>query len=227
MGANASKVARKLPTVARPDTLKKAPLQSPATLEEQIKLASELKPEFLEEDGRDPHLDRHLKTIGTVSIPPTITKMRTTDNMLGIVSQRQKADAQELTSEGTITIDSFFSLLEERKRLSPGEADLESTQQGWTKKYGIDPHTLSTVLKYYSTMAIMPVALDDKEDRRAGVWVTDRVDWETKVKQVEERNKLIEAAKQKAIEDNNRIKSEQGSSTSDQKKLKDLFEEDF
>lgn len=98
MGASTSKVARKLPTKARPETLKNAPVESPSTLQAQIQAASgnkkhkftsffflfltfliliELKSEFIEQDSRDPHLDQHLKTIGTVSIPPTITKMRT------------------------------------------------------------------------------------------------------------------------------------------------------
>lgn len=42
-----------------------------------INLFAELKTEFIEEDGRDPHLHEHLRSIGEVAIPPTITKMRT------------------------------------------------------------------------------------------------------------------------------------------------------
>lgn len=37
---------------------------------------TESKTEFIEEDGRDPHLHANLQSLGPVTIPPTITKMR-------------------------------------------------------------------------------------------------------------------------------------------------------
>lgn len=37
----------------------------------------ESKTELIEEDGRDPHLHENLKSLGPVTIQPTITKMRT------------------------------------------------------------------------------------------------------------------------------------------------------
>lgn len=37
---------------------------------------TESKTEFIEEDGRDPHLLANLQSLGPVTIPPTITKMR-------------------------------------------------------------------------------------------------------------------------------------------------------
>ncbi|CAO3698619.1 unnamed protein product [Rhizopus stolonifer] len=149
--------------------------------------------------------------------------MRTSDAMLGIVNERRKADAEQLSSEGNISIDAIYSLLEERKRLEPGQMD--HVKEQWVQKYSLDRDTLSSVLKYYNTVAVMPVAVDDKEDRRAGVWVTDKVDWEAKVRQVEERNMRIEKAKKEALKDNNRARAEK--ENTQEKKLKDLFEEDF
>ncbi|EIE76117.1 hypothetical protein G6F46_005896 [Rhizopus delemar] len=226
MGSQTSKVARRLPTKARPETLQNAPTESPTTLKAQIQAASELKTEFIEEDGRDPHLHEHLRSIGEVAIPPTITKMRTSDAMLGIVNERKKADSKELT-EGIISIDAVYSLLEERKRLNPGEVDLVSTRQRWIEKYKVNQDTLSALLKYYGTMAVMPVAADDKEDRRMGVWVSDKADWERKVREVEERNEKIEKAKKDALKDNNREKDGKENMSQEEKKLKDLFEDDL
>jgi hypothetical protein len=146
--------------------------------------------------------------------------------MLGIVHERKKADSKELT-EGIISIDAVYSLLEERKRLNPGEVDLVSTRQRWIEKYKVDQGTLSALLKYYGTMAVMPVAADDKEDRRMGVWVSDKADWERKVREVEERNEKIEKAKKDALKDNNREKDGKENMSQEEKKLKDLFEDDL
>ncbi|RCI00373.1 hypothetical protein CU097_013705 [Rhizopus azygosporus] len=224
MGAQTSKVARKLPTKARPETLQSAPKESPATLKAQTEAAAEIKTDFIEQDGRDPHLHEHLKSIGPVTIAPTVTKMRTSDPMLGILRERKKADEKELErQDGTISIDAVFSLLEERKHLNPGEEDLSETRQRWTEKYNVDQNTLSTLLKYYNTMAITPVLADEKEGRRLGLWVKDRVDWEAKVRQVEERNAAIEKAKQEAIKDN---KKQNVDISEEEKKLRDLFDEE-
>ena len=144
--------------------------------------------------------------------------------MLGILRERKKADEKELErQDGMISIDAVFSLLEERKHLNPGEEDLSETQQRWAKKYNVDQNTLSTLLKYYNTMAVTPVLADEKEGRRLGLWVKDRVDWEAKVRQVEERNAAIEKAKQEAIKDN---KKQNADISEEEKKLRDLFDEE-
>ncbi|GAA5808187.1 hypothetical protein MFLAVUS_001572 [Mucor flavus] len=231
MGAQTSKVARKLPTKPRPETLSNVPKESPATLG-TFSAASdtlESKTDFIEEDSRDPHLDENLRSLGPVTIRPTITKMRASDTMLGIINKRQQEERREVkgltVSDGLISVDSLFTLLEQRKRMSPGEIDRPDIRQALLKKYEIDEPTLSTLLKYYNTMAIMPPSIDDKEERRMGVWVTDKKDWETQVKTVDERNKAIKKARQEAMKDNNRaIKPKE--SEQDQK-LKDLFDEGY
>ncbi|KAG1070196.1 hypothetical protein G6F42_026165 [Rhizopus arrhizus] len=75
-------------------------------------------------------------------------------------------------------------------------------------------------------MAIMPPAIDDKEERRMSVWVTDKVDWENQVRMVDRRNQEIKKARQEALKDNNRAKKEKEDSKEDQA-LKDLFDESY
>lgn len=229
MGAQASKVSRKLPTQARPETLQNVPKDSPATLEAAILAASESKTEFIEEDGRDPHLHANLQSLGPVTIPPTITKMRQSDTMLNIIQQRKQEEQREIkglvVSDGLLSIDSLFTLLEQRKRLNPGEIDKPDVRQAILEKYKLDEPTLSTLLKYYNTMAIMPPALDDKEERRLGIWVNDKLDWESSVKAVDQRNAQIKKAKQQALKDNNRNGEDQ-EAKKDQA-LKDLFDENY
>ncbi|GAA5795526.1 hypothetical protein EDC94DRAFT_613348 [Helicostylum pulchrum] len=228
MGAQTSKVVRKLPTKARPETLSNVPKESPATLG-TFSAASESKTEFIEEDSRDPHLDKNLRSLGPVTIRPTVTKMRASDTMLGIIKKRQQEERREskglTVSDGLLSVDSLFTLLEQRKRMSPGEIDKPDIRQALLKKYEIDEPTLSTLLKHFNTMAIMPPSIDDKEERRMGVWVTDKKDWETQVKAVDERNKAITKARQEAMKDNNRA-SKPKESEQDQK-LKDLFDEGY
>lgn len=149
--------------------------------------------------------------------------------MLGIIHKRHQEEKREIkgltVSDGLISIDSLFTLLEQRKRLNPGEIDQPEIRQAMMKKYELDEATLSTLLKYYNTMAIMPPAIDDKEERRNGVWVNDKVDWESKVKQVDERNTSIKKARQEAMKDNNRATTPK--LKEQEQKLKDLFDEDY
>ncbi|CEP07526.1 hypothetical protein [Parasitella parasitica] len=229
MGAQTSKVARKLPTKPRPETLKNTPKESPSTVGLMANTASEFKTEFIEEEGRDPQLHENLKSLGPVTVPPTITKMRTTDTMLKIMNQRKQAEEKELgwhtVSDENISIDSLFTLMEQRKRLQPGEIDKPEIRQALLQKYKIDEPTLSILLKYYNTMAIMPPAIDDKEERRMGVWVMDKVDWESQVRQVDRRNAEIKKSRQEALKDNNQA-MKQDKSKQDQA-LKDLFDESY
>lgn len=149
--------------------------------------------------------------------------------MLGIITKRQQEERREVkgltVSDGLISVDSLFTLLEQRKRMNPGEIDKPDIRQALLKKYEIDEPTLSTLLKYYNTMAIMPPSIDDKEERRMGVWVTDKKDWEAQVKTVDERNKAIKKARQEAMKDNNRA-TKPKENEQDQK-LKDLFDEGY
>jgi hypothetical protein len=149
--------------------------------------------------------------------------------MLGIINKRQEAEKREIkgltVSEGMISIDSLFTLLEQRKRLNPGEIEKPEVRQALLEKYKLDEPTLSTLLKYYNTIAIMPPAIDDKEERRMGVWVNDKVDWESRVKKVDERNLRIKKAREEAIKDNSRAKSSQDKK--EDQILKDLFDESY
>lgn len=149
--------------------------------------------------------------------------------MLGIIQKRNEAEKKEIkgltVSDGLISIDSLFTLLEQRKRLDPEEIDKPEIRQALLKKYEIDDPTLSTLLKYYNTMAIMPPAIDDKEERRVSVWITDKVDWETQVRNVHERNEKIKKERQEAIKDNNRALKQEGDK--EDQKLKDLFDESY
>ena len=149
--------------------------------------------------------------------------------MLNIIHERRIAEKKEIkgltVSDGLISIDSLFTLLEQRKRLQPGEIDQPQVRKAILEKYQINEPTLATLLKYYNTMAIMPPAIDDKEERRMGIWVNDKVEWESKVKAVDNRNKEIKKAREEAIKDNNRAgKKDDGS---EDQKLKDLFDEGY
>lgn len=148
--------------------------------------------------------------------------------MLGIIHKRHEAEKKEIkgltVTDGMISIDSLFTLLEQRKRLNPGEIDKPEIRQVILDKYKLDEPTLSTLLKYYNTMAIMPPAIDDKEERRLGVWINDKLDWEAQVKAVDQRNAEIKKARQEAIKDNNRTGKKD--SKQDQT-LKDLFDEGY
>ncbi|KAI8053118.1 uncharacterized protein B0P05DRAFT_561650 [Gilbertella persicaria] len=231
MGAQTSKVARKLPTKARPETFQNIPKESPSTLGSTINAASEIKDEFIEQDSRDPQLLENLRNLGPVKVPPTVTKMRASDTMLGIMRQRQEAEEREVqglrATEEAISIDSLFALLEQRKRLAPGDIDKPEIRQTIMEKYKVDANTLTTILKYYNTMAIMPPALDDKEERRMGIWVKDKVEWESNVKKMEERNAVIKKAKEEALKDNKRASNGNKQDSKEDQALKDLFDESY
>ncbi|KAI8364441.1 hypothetical protein BD560DRAFT_403170 [Blakeslea trispora] len=149
--------------------------------------------------------------------------------MLGIIKQRHEAEKREIqglrATDGNISIDSLFALLEQRKRLAPGELEKPETRKAIMEKYKVDDNTLSILLKYYNTMAVMPPFLDDKEERRLGIWVTNNVEWESSVRKIEERNAAIKKAKENALKDDRREDGSQ-SHKKDQA-LKDLFDENF
>lgn len=146
--------------------------------------------------------------------------------MLGIIQERHKAEEKELlnVSDKTITIDSLFSLFEQRKRLQPGEIDQLNTRSVLMQQYNLDEKTLDILLKTYNTIAVMPPSADDKAERRRGIWVNDKTDWESNVKAVERRNEEIKKAKEEARKDNNRTK---GTEEEKERALKDLFEENY
>lgn len=149
--------------------------------------------------------------------------------MLGIIQKRHEAEQKEIkgltVSDGLISIDSLFTLLEQRKRLNPGEIEKPEIREALLKKYEIDEPTLSTLLRNYNTMSIMPPAIDDKEERRVSVWINDKVDWETQVRSVHTRNEKIKKERQEAIKDNNRALKPEGEK--EDQKLKDLFDEGY
>ncbi|KAI8980447.1 hypothetical protein BDB01DRAFT_228922 [Pilobolus umbonatus] len=227
--SNSSKLARKLPTQPQAGTLHNIPKESPATLVHDIKTSTDSEPSEPTE-GPDQTLLQHLSQLGPVTIEPTMTKMRTSDTMLGIINKRGQIQERELppglgVTDEYMSIDSLFTLLEQRKHLNPGDMDRPEIRQTMMDKYKINEPTLHTLFKYYNTIAIMPPIFDDKEERRVGVWVTDKADWELQVRKVDERNKALKKAKEEAIKDN------KGKTDDIEKKkeesLKDLFDESY
>lgn len=145
--------------------------------------------------------------------------------MLGIIQQRHRAEENDIIlSDKSVTIDSLFSLFEQRKRLQPGELDQPHTRSAMMQQYNLDEKTLNILLTTYNTMAVMPPSVDDKEERRKGIWVNDTAEWEQNVKNVETRNEAVKKAKAEAIKDNNRTK---GTEDEKDRALKDLFEENY
>lgn len=144
--------------------------------------------------------------------------------MLGIIQERNRANELFDITDKSVTIDSLFSLFEQRKRLQPGELNKPDIRSAMMEQYNLDEKTLDTLLKTYNTMAVMPPSADDKEERRRGIWVNDKVDWEKNVKAVEERNAQIKKQKEEARKDNNRTT---GTEEEKDRALKDLFEENY
>jgi hypothetical protein len=150
--------------------------------------------------------------------------------MLGIIKQRHAAEETELKpgaggSNGMMPVDSLHSLMEQRKRMAPGEIDKPEIRKLLMDKYKVDDHTLTLLLKNYNTMAVMPVSLDDKSERRLGIWVNDKMDWEKNVTAVDDRNIAIKKARQAAIKDN--AKAQKDDKERDEKRLNDLFDESY
>ncbi|KAI8982069.1 hypothetical protein BDF20DRAFT_937617 [Mycotypha africana] len=253
MGAQSSKLARKLPTKPRPETLRDVPQYSPSKLSPMSQTASgngklrvcevnnvrfsetivdyffkDVKTEFIESDSSDPHLLNNLKALGPVVVPPTITKMRTSDTMLNIIKHRKQLEGAEIkdykVTDDAISTDSLFSLFEQRKRLQPGEINRPEIRQSLMKKYKVDEETLNILLSHYNTIAVMPVIEGDKEERRPGVWVNDRLDWEQSVKEIEKQNLAMKKAREEAIKDHAQQNTHR--KTGKEKKLESLFEED-
>jgi hypothetical protein len=146
--------------------------------------------------------------------------------MLGIIQSRHKAEEKELfeLADKNVTIDSLFSLFEQRKRLQPGELNQPAIRSAMAQQYNMDEATLDILLKTYNTMAVMPPSADDKEERRRGIWVNDKLDWEKKVNAVETRNEEIKKQREEARKDNNTTK---GAENEKDRALKELFEENY
>ncbi|KAI7868230.1 hypothetical protein BDF14DRAFT_1874627 [Spinellus fusiger] len=250
MGAQVSTQAvRRLPKKASPETLTKTPRESPSTLStvrDTGAPASKDEEAFLdsEMEVRDPHLHENLTKLGPVKIEPTLTKMHTADAMLGILQQRRRIEEQEEAHTGPtpllnrIPIDDLYSMMEQRKRSTPGEFDTVEKQEELSKRYAVDKPTLAILLKYYNNVAVMPPALEDKNERRLAVWVNNAVEWKASVEKIEFKNEFYARAKAAAMKDNapspdvvqhlRNSTPRHGVETPDQikeKKLKDLFED--
>ncbi|KAI8371330.1 uncharacterized protein BYT42DRAFT_579848 [Radiomyces spectabilis] len=244
MGAQASKQAvRRLPKTAKAETLESAPLESPSTIRAQVEaeaeaLAAERKTEAIQEESRDPQLHKLLTELGPVKIEPTMTKMRMSDAMLGIIHERKRLEEAESVPssalENRVSIDELFTILEHRKRLDPGTLDQPGALEALGKKYKMDTPTLETLYKYYNTMAVMPAATDDKDERRLGVWVNSKAEWKQAVNDTLSRQKeAARKAKEAALKEEmmappttNAITEEKKDETEQQKKereLKELF----
>ncbi|KAL0090644.1 hypothetical protein F4703DRAFT_1834361 [Phycomyces blakesleeanus] len=211
MGAQASKeVGRRLPKNARAETLTSVPRESPSTLASaRDPLATtDLKEDFFEEEVRDPLLHKNLTKLGPVKIEPTLTKMRPSDAMLGILHQRQLIEeAEERVADPSqlpdrIHIDDLYSIMEARKRSAPDEFDKPETLKALSAKYNLGEGTLKTLLNHYNNIAVMPPALDDKNGRRLAVWVNNKQEWKDAVEKSELRNEIYSKAKLAAMKDN-------------------------
>ncbi|KAI8344020.1 hypothetical protein BC941DRAFT_497390 [Chlamydoabsidia padenii] len=240
MGATASKqVARKLPTTARPETLRSVPRESPSTLQQTqldkhtIDIKNDNKDDIfgdMEQERSNPQLLENLAKLGPVTIPPTITRMRQSDSMLGILRERQRVekDEQTTTTNNRITTDALFSLLEHRKHLAP-----DALPRKWEELSkecgGVDVSALKVLFKYYNTITVMPPANpEDKSERRQGIWVNNRVEWKTAVDETHQRHQRERQAKENALRDTEHtLESQQQSKESQQDRrerhLKDLF----
>ncbi|CAO3588098.1 unnamed protein product [Absidia cylindrospora] len=218
MGAQASKqVARKLPKTARPETLRSTPRESPSTLKQ----------------AQQYETHENLAKLGPVTVPPTITRMRQSDSMLGILRERQRiekaeeSDSNNKISSNRITTDELFSILEHRKHLPPNA--LEDHPEKWQELSkecgGVDVSALQTLFKYYNTITVMPPAnSEDKSERRQGVWVRDRQEWKHFVNETQKQHQLNQQAKENALRDNGQ-KTDQPQSQEERRErhLKDLF----
>ncbi|CAO3637954.1 unnamed protein product [Cunninghamella blakesleeana] len=204
MGAQASKqVTRKLPKTARPETLTSTPRQSPATLQRQPDI------DFKEEDllkdleKSNPQLLKNLAEIGPVTIPPTVTRMRKSDKMLGIIHERQRIEQEEekdLETGQRINTDKLFTILDSRKHLPSKTTvlltydDNEKSKKEWEElgqQFKIDASKMKLLYKYYNTITVMPPSNpDDKDERRTGLWIENKEEWKKAVDQTQERHRL-------------------------------------
>ncbi|RUS18878.1 hypothetical protein BC937DRAFT_88221 [Endogone sp. FLAS-F59071] len=184
MGSVASKqVARKFPQTARPETLAAAaPTASPSTMAGLEQRASEalnldvytleMKTDFIEEDSKDPHLDRKLAELGPVAVSDVTTEFRRSDPMsLILQSRRSTPTPNTTTARPLLTASDLHGLLENRKLQSdtPG-APSPALVTALSKHYGVDAELLQIVLQRLNTYT----PTGKGEGRRIGVWVEDR-----------------------------------------------------
>ncbi|KAI8097593.1 uncharacterized protein BX664DRAFT_326762 [Halteromyces radiatus] len=241
MGAQASKqVTRKLPRTAQPETLKSTPRESPSTLQsaqQNSRSSDTTKDDILEveieQERSNPQLLENLAKLGPVTIPPTITRMRQSDAMLGILHERKRMERMEANdnqrSNNRITTDELFSILEHRKHLPPKA--LEEQPETWQKiskeSGGVDITALKTLFKYYNTVTVMPpMNPEDKEERRLGLWVENKEEWKQRVDETHKRYQEQQAKEDARRDIDQQQKSTEQSQTQEerrQRQLRDLF----
>ncbi|KAI9270636.1 hypothetical protein BDA99DRAFT_434116 [Phascolomyces articulosus] len=239
MGAQTSKEAvRRLPKQARTGNLSK-PTASPSTIQDHYTQTTNEPLPVLE--GRDDELHKKLTQLGPVKVEPTITRMRTSDNMLHIIRERQRIEEDEDLGRlsqvpNRATIDIIFSALEQRKRLAPGDLNNDNVLKGLSRDYGLDVPTLQTLYKYYNTIAVLPARADDQKGRMQGIWAENRQEWQQAVDSVVARNEEIKRklqekkalSEQKEKEQQEQAKKPERELSEQEKKekrLQDLFED--
>ncbi|KAI8142205.1 hypothetical protein BJV82DRAFT_517176 [Fennellomyces sp. T-0311] len=228
MGAQTSReAARRLPTQARRETLAK-PATSPSTLHDDHRSA-EAQPEPAED--RDQSLHEKLIAMGQVKVEPTVTRMRTSDNMLHIIRERQRIEEDEDLGRlskvpNRTTIDELFSVLEQRKRLTPGALDSSKVLEDMSRDYHLDVPTLKSLFKYYGTMAVLPARADDPHERRRGIWVNNKQEWESALDAANAKNQELKLKmKPAATAEPKKKERELTVEEKREKRLQDLFEE--
>ncbi|KAI9494804.1 hypothetical protein BDB00DRAFT_786909 [Zychaea mexicana] len=244
MGATTSReAARRLPKQVKSENLSK-PTASPSTIHDDYKQAAAAPDAPLpeeEEEQRDPELHKKLTKIGPVKVEPTVTRMRTSDNMLHIIRERQRIEEDEDLGRlsqvpNRTTIDVIFSALEQRKRLAPGDLNNEKVLQGLSRDYGLDVPTLQSLYKYYNTMAVLPARPDDQKNRKYGIWAENKQEWQQALDTAIARNEEIkqkirvEKSETAATIGSSSGKKEQAERTltdaeKKEKRLQDLFED--
>ncbi|KAG2228277.1 hypothetical protein INT45_011069 [Circinella minor] len=202
MGAQASKeVARRLPKQVKNDNLSK-PTSSPSSIQDDYRQSGKVSlSEEPEVEERDPELHRKLAELGPVKIEPTYTRMRTSDNMLHIMRERQRIEEDEDLGRlsqvpNRTTIDVIFSALEQRKRLAPGDLDNDKVLKGLSRDYELDVPTLKTLYKYFNTITVLPARVDDEKNRKHGIWAENRQEWQQAMDAAIARNEEIKKKSQ-------------------------------
>ncbi|KAI7850973.1 hypothetical protein BDC45DRAFT_230161 [Circinella umbellata] len=185
-------------------------------------------------EERDPELHRKLAELGPVKIEPTYTRMRTSDNMLHIMRERQRIEENEDLGRlsqvpNRTTIDVIFSALEQRKRLAPGDLDNDKVLKGLSRDYELDVPTLKTLYKYFNTIAVLPARVDDEKNRRLGIWAENRQEWQQAVDAATAKNEEIKKMQGKKPTTEQKQDQQQQQSTTtktDKKSERPLTEEE-
>ncbi|KDQ12310.1 hypothetical protein BOTBODRAFT_34597 [Botryobasidium botryosum FD-172 SS1] len=183
MGSSSSKVARKLPTRAKPtwagsrtnieagtaEGRPAPPLRAP------LPEASETRSDAIERDAKDPHFMANLSRIGQVNVPNPAAAVRTANHMKHVLStlQASEEEAASLSPiQNRLHASSLSELLDERKSITSTRelADL-------AKRYGIDVEVLEGVAKYVNSPSVGESGTTRTVDEQGEEKITMQATW--------------------------------------------------